>query len=48
MKRLFQRGSEAFALPKLGVSVHFLSFLVCECRFHLLESRHGAKYSIGI
>jgi hypothetical protein len=33
---------------KLGVSVHFLSFLVCTPRFHLLESRYGAKYSIGI
>jgi hypothetical protein len=33
---------------KLGVSVHFLSFLVCASLFHLLESRHGAKYSIGI
>jgi hypothetical protein len=33
---------------KLGVSVHFLSFLVCTRRFHLLDFRHGAKYSIGI
>ena len=33
---------------KLGVRVHFLSFLVCACRFHLLDFWHGAKYSIGI
>jgi hypothetical protein len=33
---------------KLGVSVHFISFLVCAFRFPLLEFRHGAKYSIGI
>ena len=33
---------------KLGVRVHFLSFLVCVFRFPLLEFRHGAKYSIGI
>jgi hypothetical protein len=39
---------EILAAFKLGVSVHFLSFLVCARRFHLLESRYGAKYSIGI
>jgi hypothetical protein len=33
---------------KLGVRVHFLSFLVCARRFHLLEFLHGTKYSIGI
>jgi hypothetical protein len=33
---------------KLGVRVHFLSFLVCARRFHLLDFRHGTKYSIGI
>ncbi len=36
------------AAVKQGVSVHFLSSFDCVRLIYLLDSLHGAKYSIGI